>query len=332
MRKFFALALILLAMPVFAVHNSSIIIDPLWSSANKQTDYSVLINNIRGDAINEVRVRTPSAFSGLKCGSAPDNWVLAYSDSAECLYKTSSDYINSATTKGFAASVKNAGDGSFVWEIRTKDVLDGIAVHNPLTKIDATPPSIKGSTLVSPNGGNKWTVGNLEAIEWNSDDIEDANLKENPVTIEYSTDSKNWMLIAVNETNDGNYEWKVPGINSTTVKVRITASDAVGNKASDESDSVFSIKAGPPKFSVKLGETRSIDIDGDKANDITVTIDSISDDSATLIFTKLAQKPEARVQTITQIPGWVMAVMVVLVIIVLYLLWRVIKLERKHKK
>jgi hypothetical protein len=50
-----------------------------------------------------------------------------------------------------------------------------------------------------------------------------------------------WNLIATGEVNDGVYAWTLPYINSSTVRVRITATDLAGNSASDESDDVFTI-------------------------------------------------------------------------------------------
>ncbi len=336
MRKICALIMFLVfAVPVFAAHNSSAVFDPLWAGANKQTDYSILITNLKGESINEVRIRAPSAFSSLECGSAPANWVLAYSDSAECLYKTPSAYINPASSKSFIITATTSGSASPVWEIRTKDVLDGIVIHNSVTKVDGTPPSVKATTLTAPNGKEEWLVGETHVIKWAASDIKDDNAREKPITIEYSTDGKSWSLIAANETNGGEYEWKAPSINSTTVKVRITATDAVGNKATDESDSAFTVKKGPVKFIVGIGETKNIDIDSDKVNDITVTLKSIEGNSSVLLFTKLFQaKQEVKtvIQPVAQIPTWVTVVMIVLVLIILYLLWRVINLERKHKK
>lgn len=336
MRKICALLMILVfSMPAFAAHNSSALITPLWAGAGKQTDYSILITNLKGESINEVRIRAPSAFTGLECGSAPASWVLAYSDSAECLYKTPSAYINAASSESFAITATTSGSASPVWEVRTKDVLDGIIIHNIVTKVDGTPPSIKATTLTAPNGKEEWLVGETYSIKWAASDINDDNIGEKPITIEYYTDGKSWLLIAANETNDGEHEWKVPNINSTTVKVRITATDAVGNKATDESNSAFAVKKGPVKFIVGIGETKNIDIDSDKINDITVTLKSIEGNSSVLLFTKLFQaKQEIKtiIQPVAQIPAWVTVVMVILVIIILYLLWRVINLERKHKK
>ncbi len=336
MRKICALLMLLaFSMPAFAAHNSSVVFDPLWAGASKQTEYSILITNLKGESINEVRIRAPSAFSGLSCGSAPANWVLAYSDSAECLYKTPSAYINAASSKSFTITATTSSSASHVWEVRTKDVLDGIVIHNSVTRVDGTPPSIKPATLTAPNGKEEWLVGEAYIIKWTSSDINDDNMREKPITIEYSTDGKNWSLIAANEMNDGEYEWKAPGINSTSVKVRITATDAVGNKATDESNSAFTVKKGPVRFIVGIGETKNIDIDSDKVNDITVTLKSIEGNSSILLFTKLFQaKQEVKtvIQPVAQIPVWVTVMMIILVLIILYLLWRVINLERKHKK
>jgi len=140
---------------------------------------------------------------------------------------------------------------------------------NPFT-IDNTDPTITSGTLTSPKGTEFWAGGNLQTIIWTSGDITDANLKTNPITLEYY-DGDSWESIATGEANDGTYDWTVPSLNISTAKVRITATDKAGNTANDESDNDFTIDSTDPVFtSVGVTDTNTFYKAGDT---ISFTVD-----------------------------------------------------------
>jgi Leucine-rich repeat (LRR) protein len=92
-------------------------------------------------------------------------------------------------------------------------------------------PSI---TVVSPNGGEVWTGGNVYPITWNSTG------KIVDVTIEYTvTDGRTWLLLESAAANTGVYQWTVPAQNKNKCKVRITGN---GAGVQDVSDGLFSIR------------------------------------------------------------------------------------------
>lgn len=89
-------------------------------------------------------------------------------------------------------------------------------------------------TIVSPNGGESWTVGSSQAITWTSHGAV-GNVK-----IEYSTDSgSSWSTIAESTANSGTYSWAVPDTVSTDCRVKI--SEAADGRPSDKGDADFSI-------------------------------------------------------------------------------------------
>ncbi len=122
------------------------------------------------------------------------------------------------------------------------------AVGEYIVKIDLIDPAVLGTTLTSPNGGQLFKGGSSQPITWNDGEITDDNLGSNPINLEYCYDEGSCHLIASNEANDGTYDWTVPEIDSTTVKVKITAADLAGNSASDESDAVFEIDSTDPSI------------------------------------------------------------------------------------
>lgn len=92
-------------------------------------------------------------------------------------------------------------------------------------------------TIVSPNGGESWPIGQTKSVTWTSRAIDEAASK---VKIEYSTNSGNtWNLIVDNQTNTGAYDWQVPNNSSPSALIKITSKDFPS--VSDTSDAVFGI-------------------------------------------------------------------------------------------
>jgi hypothetical protein len=115
-------------------------------------------------------------------------------------------------------------------------------------------------TVISPDGGEKWTAGTTQSVTWSSTGTV-GNVK-----IEYSTNNgTGWSTIVSSTANDGGYSWTVPAVSSSNCKVRISETDG---DPSDTSDSVFSIvTASNPEITVispnggeiwSVGSTQSI--------------------------------------------------------------------------
>jgi hypothetical protein len=96
-------------------------------------------------------------------------------------------------------------------------------------------PSI---SVVSPDGGEHWQVGNIEDITW----ITTGAISD--VKIEYSTDSgTTWIVIVSDIQNDGSYFWTVPNAISSDCFVRV--SEAFDGDPSDVSEDAFIIEGTP---------------------------------------------------------------------------------------
>jgi hypothetical protein len=70
--------------------------------------------------------------------------------------------------------------------------------------------------LLSPNGGERWSVGSQQAIRWESDFV-------SRVRIEYSTDGgQSWRLIrATYDATQQSYQWQVPNTPTENALVRL---------------------------------------------------------------------------------------------------------------
>ncbi len=89
-------------------------------------------------------------------------------------------------------------------------------------------------TVVMPNGGENYMVGEYYPIHW------DWTGQFGAVTIHYSTDNgASWNPISTNSSNDGNHPWSVPNAPSTTALVRV--SNQADANLMDVSNGNFSI-------------------------------------------------------------------------------------------
>ena len=90
-------------------------------------------------------------------------------------------------------------------------------------------------TLLRPNGGDSWTIGQYQNIHWSRQ-----NPSGNTVDIDYSTDNgTTWIRIATQAPDTGWYFWNVRGPATTTAKVRIR--DHETPSMTDTSEAVFRI-------------------------------------------------------------------------------------------
>jgi hypothetical protein len=93
-------------------------------------------------------------------------------------------------------------------------------------------------TLLSPNGGEKYTPGENQNIQWLTDpDVDN-------VKLEFSeNDGDTWSLIADNIADTGSFPWTIPDTSSDSCLVRI--SDASDGDPMDVSNGLFAISSEP---------------------------------------------------------------------------------------
>ncbi len=105
----------------------------------------------------------------------------------------------------------------------------------PLILTDLTPPSVH---VIYPNGGE--SVSGTITVTWTASDDFGGDLD---IDIEYSNNSGNtWHMIAINEPNDGAYDWDLSGLpEGSEYLVRITATDDAGLFSNDTSDNNFTV-------------------------------------------------------------------------------------------
>ncbi|MFA5888746.1 MAG: hypothetical protein WC857_00730, partial [Candidatus Paceibacterota bacterium] len=102
--------------------------------------------------------------------------------------------------------------------------------------IDNTIPALVLGSLFT---GQTLTGGLVYSINWTSSDL---NFSGTPIKLEYSIDGGvTWFTIVASTENDSVYSWSVPtAINSSSAKLKITATDTATNENSAQS-STFTI-------------------------------------------------------------------------------------------
>jgi len=104
-----------------------------------------------------------------------------------------------------------------------------------LSEADNTSPLV---TIMSPNGGELFGVGETCDITWIAED----NVGVDSISILYTTDAGiSWDTIATGEPNDSLYVWTIPDNPSASCLVKLLAYNPNLNIGEDQSDSFFSI-------------------------------------------------------------------------------------------
>ena len=150
-----------------------------------------------------------------------------------------------------------ANDGEYAWsvpavdsnQVRVRVTATDLVGHSVSDEsgdfaIDSTPPSV---SLSAPAGGELLRGGDTLTITWSATD---AHFGPTPIALAYSLDGgATYTDIVTATANTGKFAWAVPEVETTTVQVRITATDRVGHSASAESGD-FAIDATAPFVSL----------------------------------------------------------------------------------
>jgi len=97
------------------------------------------------------------------------------------------------------------------------------------------------NSVIFPNGGEIFLIGNAYNIRWNFDDSIQS------VSVYFSTDSGlTWEIIVEDITNDGAFWWIVPPITSGDCLVKVKHAEEW--EPSDTSNGVFALSANPDKW------------------------------------------------------------------------------------
>jgi hypothetical protein len=151
---------------------------------------------------------------------------------------------NGGSTWDLVAANVPAPNGTYAWtvpnqntengKIRLTEVLGDLVVESGrFSIVDPATPTLR---LISPNGGETYTVGDIATISWYASGI------STPLTVSYSSDGgSSWSVIASNVSpSAGSILWNVATTPASTYRIKIA-----GGSVSDVSDANFAINAQP---------------------------------------------------------------------------------------
>ena len=132
------LTLLMLAVPAFAAHDNSASLEPEWSPANQNVNYTVTICNEPdgGDPIDEVRIYNNPKYTDFDADEK-DGWYKSPYNPVKGYYQytatTSSYYIYEEECTDFTFSAKTPESSpencNLEWQFETRDITLTIHTH-----------------------------------------------------------------------------------------------------------------------------------------------------------------------------------------------------------
>jgi large repetitive protein len=182
---------------------------------------------------------TPSVSGVTKLSST----VTLHLDSPTCASAPLSSVVANASTGTFSLTATAlSADAPHNYYVKSTDDSGNTLCSSALPyTLDRVNPVV---TLTYLDGGEVVKGAQVTNLTWTATDT---NMAATPITLEYSLNNGvNWTQIATNQTNSGTYAWNMPGFNSATAKIRITAIDKAGNTFVKESAATFTIDSSAP--------------------------------------------------------------------------------------
>ncbi len=225
--------------------------------------------------------------------NSESSWMLDYQSDVKDAYENPLDFTyeyDSSETRSDHASFWDGGYDAML-AIETEfspyyhtedDILDNLHVpmvtnltkHSIATVAHLAEPVIEGDPpeieVDSPDGGEVLSAGDLEDIQWTTEEGDDP---VDHIDLCYSIDDgDSWETIDSNLPDTGAYEWEVPNENSVDCLVRVSATDIEGRIVEDESSDTFTIQGVPPS------PPDNLDVEHHGESEVTLFEDDVSTD------------------------------------------------------
>ncbi|MCP4110030.1 MAG: SUMF1/EgtB/PvdO family nonheme iron enzyme [Desulfobacteraceae bacterium] len=197
------------------------------------------MSNVRLEG--NLTVKTPNGSEQWCMG---ETYTLAWETGSAGTYVKTELYDGSARVRTIAERVNNSG--SYAWtvpdslpesstyKIRISDYSDA-GVYDESNGYFSVVKSCE-LKVVSPNGGEKWYMGDVHAVEW------DTGVSSDDVRIYLFKEKEQMMMRIVSEAdNTGSYSWTVPDTLSEGNDYKIYVKSYFDESVSDQSDGYFSI-------------------------------------------------------------------------------------------
>jgi len=115
--------------------------------------------------------------------------------------------------------------------------IEGVGISGLFSIVDTLNPDLNAPvvTVNRPVGGETFIAGSQEFILWNATDDVTAQ-SAIAIALSYKVGTGIWTSITFDGTNDGEFKWTLPEIDSTQVLVKVDATDAALNTGFDVSN------------------------------------------------------------------------------------------------
>jgi hypothetical protein len=205
-----------------------------------------------------IQAGTVYSIQAMICGIVTGhNTILRWSSDGGATWSTplttvpsTADYLNYSWT--VPASV---GSNNLI----SSEVTNGVNHYygisaSPFTIYINNPPTV---TVQQPNGNEKLAGGSKYYVRWQGTDDRTIPYSNMGIDILYNNGGALTFVQTTFEgaSGIGTYEWTVPMINSSNVKIRVVARDGEGGVTTDESNSTFTIDSLPPAVTVPTPES-----------------------------------------------------------------------------
>ncbi|MFH2029012.1 MAG: hypothetical protein ABIJ40_00115, partial [Bacteroidota bacterium] len=229
--------------------------------------------------IAALKLNAPNGGEKIQVGkNYPITWTSQNISTINIEYSTDNGVSWTTISSGV-----NTGAGILQWAVLNTPSSNALvritdAAFSSVTDRSDSIFSILALELASPNGGEKYLVGNQTDITWNnSSSISQVNL-------EYSTNSgTSWISIQSGLTaSTQKYTWTIPNTTSTNVYVRVA--DANNTSVLDASDDKFTIAklaVTSPNGGNKIQVGKNFPITWTSTNVTTINLDYSTDNGST---------------------------------------------------
>ncbi len=219
----------------------------VWQLASAPSTSSVLTIDTVNPALTGLAL-SPGAFGTVTTPAVTgttenSSTVTLHLNSATCASSAVATTTAHATTGAFSLTASALStDAAYNYYVKSVEPSGNSTCSSALPyTLDRINPAV---ALTNFTGGQVVKGSQATDITWSASD---SNIEASPITVEYSLNAgANWTQIATGVANTGTYSWNMPGFNSTTAMVRLTALDKAGNTATSTSSSVFTIDSSAP--------------------------------------------------------------------------------------
>lgn len=179
----------------------------------------------------------------LTVASCSDRAKVLFNESATAPAQNDSGWVDCSTSVGAHGLTLSSADGVktvFGW---AKDSVGNISLSSSQSIVlDRTPPAL---SLASHNGTEILKGGITSSISFSASDV---NFVGTPISLSYSSDGGATWTAVGSFSNSGSLAWSVPVLDSSSCRVKLTATDSAGNTTIAISAANFSVDSSAPQF------------------------------------------------------------------------------------